>query len=335
LGITPAGPPPFRARAAGALPSRSRRWLCLHPPDPRALVPTRPHHQIQPRRWPSSTARAPRRRTASTRPWTTSMSLPCRTPVPVRLTWPPRQRCRRYGPSWCCSCFSPAGAVAGSALAGATTPGTDACLAAILSSPSATAAASAPAASLVPSGLGLSGYPTCIGALTGLLSPTRLPRQQPPGFSTTRPLVADATWTSAMPSIDSALASTITTIQAALEASKERERAATRALDQERTLGATLTAQMATAQRLIIGPLRSLLRHHRPPQRLPTPLDSTPITSPLSTPRSPVSTTSSPSYPSCWTPRPLTTFAGEGRSSSPCGATFSMTSSPRRPRPGP
>jgi hypothetical protein len=39
-----------------------------------------------------------------------------------------------------------------------------------------------------------------------------------------------------------------------LEASKERERAATRALEQERTLGATLTAQMATAQHLIIAP---------------------------------------------------------------------------------
>jgi hypothetical protein len=48
--------------------------------------------------------------------------------------------------------------------------------------------------------------------------------------------------------------SAIAYIQAALEASKERERAATRALEQERTLGATLTTQMATAQRLLTGP---------------------------------------------------------------------------------
>jgi hypothetical protein len=83
----------------------------------------------------------------------------------------------------------------------------------------ATAASSARAAGLVPSGLGLLGYPTCTGALTGLLSPTRLPRQPPPGFSTTRPLVADATWASPTSSTDSALASTIATIQAALAAS--------------------------------------------------------------------------------------------------------------------
>jgi hypothetical protein len=77
------------------------------------------------------------------------------------------------------------------------------------------------------------------------------------------------------------------------------------------------------------------MRHHRAPQRLPTPLDSTPTTSPLSTPRPPVSTTFGPSYPSCWTRHPPTTLAGEGRSSSPCGAMLSTTSSPRRPRPVP
>jgi hypothetical protein len=90
-------------------------------------------------------------------------------------------------------------------------------LLASLSSPSAaaTVVASARAAGLVPFRLGLPGYLACTGALTGLLSLTRLPRQLSPGFSTTRPLIADATWTSATPSTDSALASAITTIQAA------------------------------------------------------------------------------------------------------------------------
>jgi hypothetical protein len=125
-----------------------------------------------------------------------------------------------------------------------------------LSSPSATAvtgAASARAAVLITSGLGLPGYPACTGVLTGLLSLTRLPRLPPPGFSTTRPLVVDATWASPPPT-DSTLASTIAAIQAALAASQERERVASRALEQEHALATTLTTQMATAQRLVIGP---------------------------------------------------------------------------------
>jgi hypothetical protein len=102
-------------------------------------------------------------------------------------------------------------------------------------------AASACAVGFVPSGFGLPGYPTCVGALTGLPSPTRLTGHPPPGFSTTRSLVADATWASPPPSTNSTLASTIAAIQAALAASQERERAASHALEQERTLVATLT----------------------------------------------------------------------------------------------
>jgi hypothetical protein len=117
-----------------------------------------------------------------------------------------------------------------------------------------TTAVSAHVVGLVPSGLGLPGYPTSAGNLVGLLSPTRLLRHPPPGFSTTRPLVADTTWASTMLSTDSTMASTIVAIQAALAASQECERAASRALEQEHALAATLTAQMATAQRLIIGP---------------------------------------------------------------------------------
>ena len=139
--------------------------------------------------------------------------------------------------------------------------GADACLTAPLPanfpSPSAaraTTAASAHAAGLVPSGFGLPGYPTCAGALTGLPSPTRLPRLPPPGFSTTRPIVVDAAWASPPPSTDSTLASTIAAIQAALAASQEREHTVSRTLEQERALATTLTAQMAIAQRLVIGP---------------------------------------------------------------------------------
>jgi hypothetical protein len=62
-----------------------------------------------------------------------------------------------------------------------------------LSSPSdAPTTVAVSARALTTSGLGLPGYPACTGALTGLLSLTRLPRQPPPGF-TNRPFVADAT----------------------------------------------------------------------------------------------------------------------------------------------
>jgi hypothetical protein len=127
--------------------------------------------------------------------------------------------------------LAPAGAVvgptpAGAAVAPAGTTTTDvnarltAPLAAILSSPSATVAASARTA-----------YLACTGALTGLPSPTRLPRQPPPGFSTTRPLVADVTWASMTLSTDPTMSSPIVAIQAALPASQERERAASRSLE--------------------------------------------------------------------------------------------------------
>jgi hypothetical protein len=115
-------------------------------------------------------------------------------------------------------------------------------------------AATARAADFGPSGFGLQGYPTCAGVLTCLPSPTRLTGHLPPGFPTTRPLVADATWASPHPSTDSTLPSTIAAIQAALAASQERERTTSRALDQEHALAATLTAQMATVQRLILNP---------------------------------------------------------------------------------
>jgi hypothetical protein len=117
----------------------------------------------------------------------------------------------------------------------------------------ATTATSARAAGLVPSRFGLPSYPTCRRPHRSTLADTS-PQTPAPGFSTTRPLVTDATWASPPPSTDSTLASTIAAIQAALAASQERERAASRALEQEHALAATLTAQMAIVQRLIIGP---------------------------------------------------------------------------------
>jgi hypothetical protein len=94
------------------------------------------------------------------------------------------------------------------------------------------------------------------------------------------------------------MSSAIAAIQAALAASRERERATSRTLEQEHALAATLTAQMATAQRLVIGPPSVDQETPPPTQRLPMPLDSMPTTSPLSTPRRTVYRTSGPSCPS-------------------------------------
>jgi hypothetical protein len=109
--------------------------------------------------------------------------------------------------------------------------------------PSAVTAVTVTTASACPPGvLGLPSYPTCTRALSGLLSLTRLLRQPPPGFSTTQPLVAGTTWAPTTLSTDPTMPSAIAAIPAALAASQERERAASRALEQERTLAAALTA---------------------------------------------------------------------------------------------
>eukprot|EP00267_Zea_mays_P053351 XP_020406466.1 uncharacterized protein DKFZp434B061-like [Zea mays] len=102
----------------------------------------------------------------------------------------------------------------------------------------------------------------------------------PPGF----PTLASPTWShavtpSALPTTASPLVGTLATIQAAVTASRERERTASLALERERALGAALTTQMATMQRLL-GPRRSLLWN---PWRTPSPLTSTPTSSLLST----------------------------------------------------
>jgi hypothetical protein len=153
-----------------------------------------------------------------------------------------RQRSRALGSRWCSRAPDCVRGHRRRRHASSCTPVTS------LSSPSAataTAAASARAAGLTTSDLVLLGYPACTGVLTDLLSPIRLPRQPPTGFSTTRPLAGDATWSPATPSTDPALASAIAYIQVALEASKESEHAATYAIEQERTLGASLTTHMA------------------------------------------------------------------------------------------
>jgi hypothetical protein len=76
------------------------------------------------------------------------------------------------------------------------------------------------------------------------VSSPALRRGSPPGF----PALA------APPGTDSTLGDTLATIQAAVTASRERERAASLALERERALGAALTTQMATTQRLLGRP---------------------------------------------------------------------------------
>jgi hypothetical protein len=89
-------------------------------------------------------------------------------------------------------------------------------------------------------------------------------RGSPSGF----PALATPTWShtvapSALPTTDSPLVDTLAMIQAAVTASRERERAASLALERERALGAALTTQMVTTQCLL----------GRPPAALEEPLD--------------------------------------------------------------
>jgi hypothetical protein len=86
-------------------------------------------------------------------------------------------------------------------------------------------------------------------------SPLPLRRGSPPGFSA----FASPTWShtvvpSALPTTDSPLVGTLATIQAAVTALRERECAASLALEREHALGAALTTQMATTQRLLGRP---------------------------------------------------------------------------------
>jgi hypothetical protein len=97
-------------------------------------------------------------------------------------------------------------------------------------------------------------YITGLGPLHAS-SPLPLRRTSPPGF----PAFASPTWShrvapSTIPTTDPPLVSTLASIQAAVTASRERERAASLALERERALGAALTTQMATTQRLLGHP---------------------------------------------------------------------------------
>jgi hypothetical protein len=76
------------------------------------------------------------------------------------------------------------------------------------------------------------------------LSLTGFSRQPPLSFTAPRLPSVDTTWDPprvVAPSTDYALVAAIATIQAALAASQARGRAASRALEQERAMGATLT----------------------------------------------------------------------------------------------
>jgi hypothetical protein len=82
--------------------------------------------------------------------------------------------------------------------------------------------------------------------------PLPLRRGSPPGF----PALASPTWSpivapSALPTADIPLVDTLATIQAAVTASREHEHVASLALERERAMGAALTTQMATTQRLL------------------------------------------------------------------------------------
>jgi hypothetical protein len=158
--------------------------------------------------------------------------------------------------------------------------------------------------------------------------PLPLRRGSPSGF----PALASPTWShtvapSALPNTDSPLVGTLATIQAAVMASRERERAASLALERERALGAALTTQMATTQRLLGCPP---LAHAEPPvtQRTPSPLTSTPTSSLLSTLKPQDCTTSGPSCPWCWIRRLPTTPVSEDSAM----AVHPRRSRPRRPR---
>jgi hypothetical protein len=153
-------------------------------------------------------------------------------------------------------------------------------------------------------------------------------------------------WMEASPSlpatapVPTTLVATISTIQATVAASQERQRAASLALVHERATGAALTAQLTTVQHLFHGHSPAGLDAPPPTPEAPMPLGSMPTMSPLFTPRLPALTTSGPSSPSCWTRHPPTTLASGGRCYSPCVAlcsptTSSLTSSTRRPRSGP
>ena len=88
------------------------------------------------------------------------------------------------------------------------------------------------------------------------VSSPALRRGSPPGF----PALA------APPGTDSTLGDTLATIQAAVMASRERERAASLALERERALGAALTTQMVTTQRLLGRPPVAPVDHPEDPR---------------------------------------------------------------------
>jgi hypothetical protein len=156
------------------------------------------------------------------------------------------------------------------------------------------------------------------------VSPLTLRRGSPPGF----PALASPTWShavapSALPTTDSPLVDTLATIQAAVTASRERERTASLALERERALGAALTTQMATTQRLLGRPLATPAEPPEDP--LASDLDAYLIAA-LHAPLD--CTTSGPSCPWCWIRRLPTTPVGEDRFFSRCdGSSSTITSS--------
>jgi hypothetical protein len=105
-------------------------------------------------------------------------------------------------------------------------------------------------------------YITGLGALPGP-SPAAFAAQQQrarrssPGFPAHHPALATPAWTnivaylSAPPPASSVLVTAIATILTVVAASQEHEHATTLALKQERTMGATMTTQLAAARHLL------------------------------------------------------------------------------------
>jgi hypothetical protein len=106
-------------------------------------------------------------------------------------------------------------------------------------------------------------YIAGLAPLPGDLSPAQQrPRRPPSGFTLAAP--------APMARTDSAFVATIATIQATVAALQGRERVASLALEQEHAMGAALTAQMATAQRLILS--HPLIAQAAPPVTPEAPL---------------------------------------------------------------
>lgn len=105
--------------------------------------------------------------------------------------------------------------------------------------------------------------------------PTTIPATTPRllvALSLAAPTWTDIVMSSMTPTTDSSLVAAIATIQTVVAASQERQHATSLALEHEHAMGVALTAQMATAQHLILG--HPPIDHEVPPLTREAPLGS-------------------------------------------------------------